>query len=192
MPRWRMDLDDGPACKSARRYNINYYVLKRAQWQNSNNDFPFFGPTQDPKDEKSFVAALLVTVCRASSTSFFGRNARWNLNLGSRFAESKIQEKKKSKSRKLSAHGRPMIVIDYWPYTSRISSATFVSKTFATAIAKIRKIDRQSQNTSGMFQLRSSFILDRSNYISWNRLPRENAPTRSETVTICPALPTYD
>ena len=90
-----MDSDDGPACKSARRYNINYYILKRAQWQNSNNDFPFFGPRQDPKNEKSFVGALLVTVCRASSTSFFGRNARWNLNLGSRFANRRKKGKEK-------------------------------------------------------------------------------------------------
>lgn len=48
---------------------ILLHILKRAQ--NSNNDFPFFGLEKNSKNEKPFIAVLCVTVCRASSSSFF-------------------------------------------------------------------------------------------------------------------------
>ena len=117
-------------------------------------------PKQNPKDEKPFVAALFVTICRASSFSFFGRNARWNLNLGSRFANRK---KRETKSRNESN----------W-----ISSTTF--RNFF-AIAKFEKSINKTRNKWPLTITRLSFILDISNYISWNRLSRENAPTRPET-----------
>ena len=178
-----------------RRYNMYYVLLKRAQWQSSNNDFPFFGPRQDPKDEKSFVAApLRDSLSRPLRSSSFGRDARWNLNLGSRFTNRKTKKKrkkKKSKSRKLSAWTTNERN-DRSPYMHRISSATFVSKAHHDRDHEIRKIDEQSQRRMALSSIRFSFALDFSNFIPWNRLSRENAPTRSETVTICPALPTYD
>lgn len=48
---------------------ILLHILKRAQ--NSNNDFPFFGLEKNSKNEKPFIPVLCVTVCRASSSSFF-------------------------------------------------------------------------------------------------------------------------
>lgn len=50
---------------------ILLHILKQAQWQSSNNDFPFFGLEKNSKNEKPFIAVLCVTVCRASSSSFF-------------------------------------------------------------------------------------------------------------------------
>lgn len=50
---------------------ILLHILKRVQWQSSNNDFPFFGLEKNSKNEKPFIAVLCVTVCRASSSSFF-------------------------------------------------------------------------------------------------------------------------
>ena len=68
-------------------------LLKRAQWQSSNNDFPFFRSKQNPKNEKPFVAALFVTVCRASSVFFL--RAQCSLKLKTRleiFAYKKTEE----------------------------------------------------------------------------------------------------
>ena len=50
-----------------------------------------------------------------------------------------------TKSRKLSARELINDLNDRPSYACRISSSTFVSKTFATATAEIRKIDEQSQ-----------------------------------------------
>ena len=123
-------------------------ILKRAQWQNSNNDFPFFGPETDPKNENPFVAApLRDSLSRPLRSSSFGRNARWNLSLGSRFTDrkSKKKRKKKAKSRKLSAHGRSTIskIIDRTRAESRAQRSFRIH--LATATAEIRKIDEWSQ-----------------------------------------------
>ena len=112
-------------------------------------------------------------------SSSFGRDARWNLNLGSRFStreSRKKRERKKTRSRKLS---------------QGISSATFVSRRNRDRDRGIRKVDGQSRREATRFAF-STFVLRFSNRISWNRLPRGNAPTRPETVTTCPALPTYN
>lgn len=50
---------------------ILLHILKRVQWQSSNNDFSFFGLEKNSKNEKPFIAVLYVTVCRASSSFFF-------------------------------------------------------------------------------------------------------------------------
>lgn len=50
---------------------ILLHILKRVQWQSSNNDFSFFGLEKNSKNEKPFIPVLCVTVCRASSSSFF-------------------------------------------------------------------------------------------------------------------------
>ena len=82
-------------------------------------------------------------------SSSFGRDARWNLNLGSRFPKRKKNKKKKDQN------------------AQRISSSfrNFVS------YAEFEKSTSKARNENGV---------DFSNLISWNRLPRENAPTRSE------------
>ena len=127
-------------------------------------------------------------------SSSFGRNARWNLNLGSRFTNrkpKKKRKKKRTKSRKLSAwttNDRN----DHSPYMHRISSATFVSKANRDRDREIRKIDEQSQRRMALSSHSSQLHPRFPNFIPWNRLSRENAPTRSETVTTCPALPTYN
>lgn len=40
---------------------ILLHILKRVQWQSSNNDFPFFGLEKNSKNEKPFIAVLCVT-----------------------------------------------------------------------------------------------------------------------------------
>ena len=65
---------------------------------------------------------------------------------------------------------------------------TFVSKTFHEHVLEIRKIDGQK---------RVSLLVPASPSIFQMKFPetgriRGNAPTRSETVPTCPALPTYN
>ena len=71
----------------------------------------------------------------------------------------------------------------------KISSSTVV---FATATAKFEKSRARPGNEWPLTTTRLNLTLDLSNLISWNRLSRENAPTRPETVTTCPALPIYN
>ena len=155
-------------------------------------------PKTDPKDEKPFVAApLRDSLSRPLRSSSFGRDARWNLNLDSRFTnrkQEKKKRKKKTKSRNLYAHGRPIIYNDHCPYMCRISSATFVSNLTRDRDRGIRKTDDRSQrqiiiNDDYSSQLHSRFF---KFYFLKQIVTNENAPTRSETVTICPALPTYN
>ena len=85
-------------------------------------------PKKDPKNEKPFVAALFATVCRASSV--FLLRARCPLKLTTRLEifYSHIKKKeRKNRSRKLSAHGRPIAITDHCPHMGKISSSTFVS-----------------------------------------------------------------
>lgn len=81
--------------------DISTITTKRVQWQSSNNDFLFFGSRQDPKNEKSFVAALFVTICQASLVFLF--RAQCPLKLKSKFlyrdSLSQIKEEKKELNR---------------------------------------------------------------------------------------------
>ena len=72
-------------------------LLKRAQWHNSNNDFPFFASIKDPKNEKPFVAALFATVCRASSVFFLRARCPLKLTTRLEISYSHIKKKKKKK-----------------------------------------------------------------------------------------------
>ena len=176
---------------SARRYNINYYVLKRAQWQNNNNNLPSFEPKQDPKDGKSFVAApLRDSLSRPLRSSSFGRDARWNLDLGSRFTNlenRKKKGKKKSNSRKLSAHGRPTIINDCCSFTCTISSATFVSKANRDRDRGNLKNRWTKAETSGM--LHSFPILFSSIFQIWFPETGCHAKTRLPEIRDCDNLP---
>ena len=144
-PRYAHDdwMNDGPACKLAKTIQHILRITKRAQWQSSNNDFPFFGPRQDPKNEKPFVAApLRDSLSRPLRSSSFGRNARWNLNLGSRFTNRKSKKKRKkkgTKSRKLSAHGRPTIAMIILRTCTESRAQRSFRKQITTATAKFEK-----------------------------------------------------
>ena len=71
----------------------------------------------------------------------FERNARWNLNLSSRFTIANQRRKKRTKSRKLrSMNDRN----NHFPYMYRISNTMFVSK-LRNRDRGIRKIDKRNQ-----------------------------------------------
>lgn len=92
------------------------------------NKFLFFENKKNPKNKKPFIAVFFVWQFIGSSTSFFERHARWNLNLGSKFTnrKKKKKRKKKIKPQKLNTHGQIIIVIII-VYMCKILSATFVS-----------------------------------------------------------------
>ena len=168
------------------------HITKRAQWQNSNNDFPFFGSKQEPKNEKPFVAApLRDSLSRPLRSSSFGRNARWNLNLGSRLTNRKSKKKKKkkkSKSRKLSAHERLTILMIVHRTRAESRAQRSFRNLSRTTTAEIRKIAWAKPKTSGMlrsFQPVSLSILQIL-FISWNRLSREK---RAYPIRDCDNLP---
>ena len=183
-PRFAHDdwMNDGPACKLAKTIQHILRITKRAQWQSSNNDFPFFGPRQDPKNEKPFVAApLRDSLSRPLRSSSFGRNARWNLNLGSRFTNRKSKKKRKkkgTKSRKLSAHGRPTIAMIILRTCTESRAQRSFRKQITTATAKFEKSRARPRNEWPLTTTRLSLTLDLSNLFSWNRLSRENASTK--------------
>ena len=75
-------------------------------------------------------------------SSSFGRNARWNLNLGSRFTNRKSKKKRKkkgTKSRKLSAHGRPTIAMIILRTCTESRAQRSFRKQITTATAKFEK-----------------------------------------------------
>ena len=197
-PRFAHDdwMNDGPACKLAKTIQHILRITKRAQWQSSNNDFPFFGPRQDPKNEKPFVAApLRDSLSRPLRSSSFGRNARWNLNLGSRFTNRKSKKKRKkkgTKSRKLSAHGRPTIAMIILRTCTESRAQRSFRKQITTATAKFEKSMSKARNEWHNRPFIAAFPSIYQILFPETGCHAKNAPTRSETVTTCPALPTYN
>ena len=101
-----------PACNRPDNKIIN--TKTRHSDKYSNNDFPSFGPRKQIQKMRSHSLQLssrqFVGPLRSSS---FGRDARWNLNLGSRFSNrlnQKKKGKKRTESRKLRARST-MIVL---------------------------------------------------------------------------------
>ena len=121
-------------------------VWKGAQWYNSNNDFPFFGPQKKSKKWEAIRCSPL----RNSLSALFGL-----LSSSAMFAEtynSKLPNcTKKKKIKKKELHRESWVHMDnqrsQWscPYMCRISNSAFVSKFNSQPRPRNSKNRKQSQ-----------------------------------------------
>lgn len=138
----------------------------------------FFGPPKKIQKMRShslqpssqqFVGPFL--------SSFSERNARWNLQLDSRFP-NRTKNNDRSDRVYTCAESR-----------TRRSFRNLI-RNYNREIRKI-EFENKARNAWSLITTGLNLRLDLSNLISWNRLSRKNAATRQETMTTCPALVYY-
>ena len=135
-------------------------------------------------------------MCRTPSVFFLRAWCPLKLTTRLEIFYSHIKKKKKKKNRLKIAEAERTWTTNshYWQLSAHGQNLELNVRFahFATATAKFEKSRARPGNEWLLTTIRLSLTLDLSNLISWNRLSRENAPTRPETVTTCPALPTYN
>ena len=163
----------------------------------------------DPEDEKSVVVTLFVAVCRVSSASslFFLRaqcplKLTFSSSLSNRKLKNNLQRwnKKINRGSWFSCTWTAIDRNDRCPFARACSSNAYINVRFVTYSRPIRDRDRDTKFEQSRSKTRNkwhapfctSFTVDFSNSISWNRLDTRKGDTRPETVPTCPALPAYN